>query len=83
MDYRHVRGAHLTNVLLSFSGSGMLITHNDFGGRAFFAYTAITGESNSDLNGHGTHVGGTVGGTVYGVAKKANLYAVKVKQLLT
>lgn len=58
--------------------TGILTTHNDFGGRAAFAFTAITGESNSDLNGHGTHCAGTIGGTTYGVAKQANLKAVKV-----
>jgi len=32
----------------------------------------------TDCNGHGTHVAGTVGGKTYGVAKQANLFAVKV-----
>jgi len=31
-----------------------------------------------DCNGHGTHVAGTIGGTVHGLAKKVNLVAVKV-----
>jgi aqualysin 1 len=31
-----------------------------------------------DCNGHGTHVAGTVGGTVYGVAKQTSLVAVRV-----
>lgn len=31
-----------------------------------------------DANGHGTHCAGTIGSKKYGVAKKANLYAVKV-----
>ena len=31
-----------------------------------------------DANGHGTHVAGTVGSKTYGVAKAANLVAVKV-----
>lgn len=35
---------------------GILITHKDFGGRASYFFNAITGESNSDLSGHGTHV---------------------------
>jgi len=33
---------------------------------------------NIDLNGHGTHCAGTVGGSKYGVAKRVNLVAVKV-----
>ncbi|MDO9453973.1 MAG: S8 family peptidase [Stagnimonas sp.] len=32
----------------------------------------------TDCNGHGTHVAGTATGTVYGVAKKATIHAVRV-----
>jgi len=58
--------------------TGILITHNDFGGRGQFVYSAITNEANTDLNGHGTHCAGTIGGTTYGIAKQASLKAVKV-----
>jgi subtilisin family serine protease len=58
--------------------TGILTTHVDFGGRATSVFNAITGESPQDLNGHGTHCAGTVGGTTYGVAKKVALKAVKV-----
>lgn len=34
--------------------------------------------SNTDGNGHGTHVAGTIGGTKYGVAKRTTLLGVKV-----
>jgi subtilisin family serine protease len=34
--------------------------------------------SDTDGNGHGTHVAGTVGSKTYGVAKKTKLFAVKV-----
>lgn len=33
---------------------------------------------NTDENGHGTHVAGTIGGMTFGVAKAANLIGVKV-----
>jgi subtilisin family serine protease len=58
--------------------TGILISHVDFGGRATAVYNAVTTEANTDLNGHGTHCAGTIGGTVYGVAKSVSLYAVKV-----
>ena len=35
-------------------------------------------EGETDLNGHGTHVAGTIAGKTYGIAKEANLIAVKV-----
>jgi subtilisin family serine protease len=58
--------------------TGILATHNDFGGRATAVYTAITNEANTDLNGHGTHCAGTIGGNTYGIAKKVSLKGVKV-----
>jgi len=58
--------------------TGIYGENTDFGGRSTFGYNAITGETNNDCNGHGTHVAGTVGGTRYGIAKRVSLFAVKV-----
>ncbi|ORX96937.1 subtilisin-like protein [Basidiobolus meristosporus CBS 931.73] len=58
--------------------TGINVKHADFGGRATLPVSFITGEANDDLNGHGTHVSGTVGGNAYGVAKKVKLIGVKV-----
>jgi len=59
--------------------TGIRLTHNDFGGRAFTGFDAITsGGTANDCHGHGTHVAGTVGGTAHGVAKQVRLYAVRV-----
>jgi len=58
--------------------TGIRVTHKDFGGRAQFAASFGPGVAGQDLNGHGTHVAGTCVGGILGVAKKANVFAVKV-----
>ncbi|MFF3806763.1 S8 family peptidase [Streptomyces sp. NPDC002032] len=59
--------------------TGIDFTHSEFGGRAVRGFDAIgDGRSGADCNGHGTHVAGTVGGTTYGVARKASLVSVRV-----
>lgn len=59
--------------------TGIRITHQDFGGRADVAFDSMNdGKNGIDCHGHGTHVAGTVGGNVYGVAKNVALHAVRV-----
>ncbi|RII15910.1 Extracellular serine proteinase precursor [Streptomyces sp. YIM 130001] len=59
--------------------TGVRISHEDFGGRATHGYDAIDGdETANDGHGHGTHVAGTVAGTAHGVAKNADIVAVRV-----
>ena len=60
--------------------TGIYMEHEEFQGRVVWGYTAVnfTHEGNVDLNGHGTHVAGTVGGSTFGIAKMVRLIAVKV-----
>lgn len=68
-------GAGVTVFVLD---TGIRTTHQQFGGRATWG-TNTTGDGiNTDCNGHGTHVAGTIGSTTYGIAKMVNLKAVKV-----
>jgi subtilisin family serine protease len=59
--------------------TGIRITHDEFIGRVdpldFFDAFGGTG---IDCNGHGTHVAGTIGGKIYGIAKNVQLRAVRV-----
>ncbi|KAF7508456.1 hypothetical protein GJ744_009169 [Endocarpon pusillum] len=58
--------------------TGTNYEHVDFEGRAHWGKTIPTGEADEDGNGHGTHCSGTIAGKKFGVAKKANVYAIKV-----
>jgi len=58
--------------------TGTNIDHVDFEGRAAWGKTIPVNDADEDGNGHGTHCSGTVAGKKYGVAKKANIVAVKV-----
>lgn len=56
--------------------TGVFAAHPEFEGRAtqIKSYTGV----DTDDNGHGTHVAGTIGSVTYGVAKKTKIFAVKV-----
>ncbi|KAJ5649606.1 Subtilisin-like serine protease [Penicillium longicatenatum] len=58
--------------------TGTYVDHVDFEGRATWGKTIPQGDEDADGNGHGTHCSGTIAGKKYGVAKKANVYGVKV-----
>jgi len=67
-----------TGVRVYTIDTGIMTTHNDFGGRVSWGVTIPDNASDSDANGHGTHCTGTILGTSYGLAKKATGFAVKV-----
>jgi subtilisin family serine protease len=66
-----------SNVHVYVIDTGIRTSHGDFGGRASFDFNSADA-NNTDCNGHGTHVAGTIGGNAYGVAKGVRLHGVKV-----
>lgn len=58
--------------------TGINIDHVEFEGRARWGKTIPKNDIDKDGNGHGTHCAGTIASRKYGVAKKAEVVAVKV-----
>ena len=59
--------------------TGIRTSHRQFAGRARSGYDFVGDDTQAnDCNGHGTHVGGTIGASTYGVAKRVRLVAVRV-----
>lgn len=65
-------------VLVYVIDTGVHVTHREFGGRARWGTTFFPSEGYFDRDGHGTHVAGTIASHTYGVAKSAQIRAVKV-----
>ncbi len=78
LDNSYTYGTTASNVHAYIVDTGVRTTHSTFGGRATWGTNTSGDGNNSDCNGHGTHVAGTVGGSEYGVAKGVSIVAVKV-----
>lgn len=66
-----------SNVNVFIVDTGIDTKHPEFQGRAIWGFNSAD-KVDTDCNGHGTHVAGTVGSVNYGLAKKTRLVAVKV-----
>jgi cerevisin len=67
----------LTEVDVYVLDTGIDRSHPEFSSSVVFG-ADFTGEGEGDGRGHGTHVAGTVGSNTFGVAKKANIFDVRV-----
>ncbi|WP_199443601.1 S8 family peptidase [Umezawaea beigongshangensis] len=76
--YPEEAGAGVTAYVVD---TGMRTGHDEFGGRASLGVDLVgDGRTGQDCaaEGHGTHVAGTVGGSVHGLADRTDLVAVRV-----
>ena len=78
LDSSYTYGTTGSGVKAYIIDTGINTSHTAFGGRAVWGTNQSGDGNDSDCNGHGTHVAGTVGSSTYGVAKGVSLIAVKV-----
>jgi hypothetical protein len=79
LDGRYTHSLDGTGVNVYVIDSGIRATHTDFGGRVSGGDDEVKdGRGTDDCVGHGTHVAGSIGGTLYGIAKNVQLHPVRV-----
>ncbi|MFR9801576.1 S8 family serine peptidase [Pseudonocardia sp. RS010] len=77
LDERYTTRATGRGVTVYVVDTGVDVTHPQFGGRASWGTNTID-DTDTDCDGHGTVVGGIAASRDYGVAKDAQVRAVKV-----
>jgi subtilisin family serine protease len=77
LDGKYSYGYTGSTVYSYIIDTGIRTAHEEFEGRASNVYDAFGGNG-QDCHGHGTHVASTVGGRIYGVAKKTRLRGLRV-----
>jgi len=81
LDTQYTYAADGTGATVFVIDTGINTSHVEFTGRIntnLAAYAIDDGYGYEDCNGHGTHVSGTIAGSVLGVAKKATLVPLRV-----
>ncbi|GGK14181.1 hypothetical protein GCM10008955_04430 [Deinococcus malanensis] len=78
LDGNYVYNSTASGVKAYIIDTGINTSHSNFGGRAVWGTNTTGDGNNTDCQGHGTHVAGTVGANTWGVAKGVQLIAVKV-----
>lgn len=76
-DYEYLEGAG-KNVNVYVLDTGVDVNHKEFEGRASWGFNAFKDSKDEDEHGHGTHCAGIIAGKIYGIAKDANIIAVKI-----
>ncbi len=78
LDNRYEYSTNGAGVTAYVVDTGILASHQQFGGRVSSSFFDAFGGTGTDCNGHGTHVAGTIAGSTLGVAPAATLVSVRV-----
>jgi subtilisin family serine protease len=79
LDQGYTYSTQAANVTAYIIDTGVLSTHETFGGRVSGGKDFIDNDDDpTDEQGHGTHVAGTIGGSEYGLAKGIKIVGVRV-----
>jgi subtilisin family serine protease len=79
VDDSYTYSTQAANVTAYIIDTGVLSTHETFGGRVSGGKDFIDNDNDpTDEQGHGTHVAGTIGGSEYGIAKGVKIVGVRV-----